>query len=140
MIAIFFVWAMVAWFLQKNRLKNIRQALVPLFAYKTFEFPKHRSLVVRGMNCLQEELSLVLNVKVIIHVQFSENLKMDNFLSPLFYLLEKKLEDEKKYFVHENEFFSVNEILNKINSLSKIKCIFLACNNKIGVWNVKFEL
>ena len=78
--ALFAIWAGAAWFIQQKRLKNT-QALLRILCIDSFELPKQRSTLLRGLKILEHELELFLQVKV--RVGFPGHQKMDVCKNPL---------------------------------------------------------
>lgn len=141
--AIFAVWAIVAWFLLHSRTLALKNALVPLLVLEKIELPKHRSLFFRSLKCLEEELSILLRIKVVISCPMSDcTIYPQSMLKPLCLLLNPKSYDDKKYFKLQNNYFTLNEFNKKISINSKVKeiCFIYTNENKDhSFWNVEIK-
>lgn len=120
--AVFSIWTGVAWFMQNSRLNSLKYALVPLLSLDKIEFPKHRSLFVRGVKSLEIELTTLLNIKVTIHCIISDSSKYKPCIFRSFCLLfNKNFFIEEKFFIFENNSLTLNELITKIKNHSKTK-------------------
>ncbi len=141
--AVFTIWTGVAWFIMQNRRSSLRNALVPLLCLEKIEFPKHRSLFVRGINALEEELSIQLQSKVTINCPISDNIYYlpSIFRSFCLFFTSNHL-DEVKNIKFENKYFTLSEFNNKIvkkEKTKKIRFSILKENNNTCHWQAEIH-
>ncbi len=141
--AVFSIWAGVAWFIMQNRLSSLRNALVPLLSLEKIEFPKHRSLFVRGIRSLEEELSIILQSKVTIQCPISDNTYYFPSIFRTFCLfINNNHADEIKNIKFENNLFTLNDLNNKIvkkEKVKKISFIILKENSNNCLWQMEIH-
>ncbi|APJ03217.1 hypothetical protein [Silvanigrella aquatica] len=122
--AVFAIWAAVAWFIIQNRATQLRQALIPMLSLKKIEFPKHRSIFVRAIKSLEEELSTFLQLKVKIKYSVEpEKCYSPSIFRPFCLLFSNKFEAEEKCIKFKNEYYTLNEFLKIMKEHSKIKFV-----------------
>lgn len=97
------IWGIVVFLSMEKKYSQVRQHLVPLLLCQDFEFPSDRSLLVRGIVCLQGELSLTLNKTVQIEYHFFETLNRELFLAPIANLLYPTRGSDLKVFLLESK-------------------------------------
>ncbi|WP_397599876.1 hypothetical protein [Silvanigrella sp.] len=120
--AVFTIWACVAWFIQNNRSSSIRNALVPLLSLNKIEFPKHRSLFIRGVKSLEEELSIKIQTKVKINCKITETISYNPIIFRTFCLFfNSKILDEEKVILFENNYFTLFDLIINIKKRAKVK-------------------
>ena len=141
--AVFTVWAVVAWFILLNRSSSLRNALIPLLSLEKIEFPKHRSLFVRGIKSLEEELSISLQTKVTIKCPISDNTHYyPSILHPFCSFFNKNQAENTKNIIFENHNYNLSDINNKILKKSKIKKISFKMqkeNNSDCLWQMEIH-
>jgi hypothetical protein len=141
--AVFTVWAGVAWFILQNRSAALRNALVPLLSLEKIEFPKHRSLFVRGIKSLEEELSILLQSKVTIKCPIFDNTYyLPSILRTFCVIFNSNHPDEVKNIKFKNDYFTLSEFNNKIIKKSKSKKISFIIqreNNNNCLWQVEIH-
>ncbi|MBX9837270.1 MAG: hypothetical protein K2X69_03035 [Silvanigrellaceae bacterium] len=120
--AVFTIWACVAWFIQNNRSSSIRNALVPLLSLNKIEFPKHRSLFIRGVKSLEEELSIKIQTKVKINCKITETISYNPIIFRTFCLFfNSKILDEEKFILFEYNYFTLFDLIINIKKRAKVK-------------------
>jgi hypothetical protein len=113
--ALFILWIMVAFFFLRNKIEDIKQNFLPLFAIEHIELPKHKSLFVRSIHLLQEELSETFSKKTTIFVPKTEHFFcVSSFFKPLFLILNPQIEDHKKYFLFNEKPLCLKDLLKNI--------------------------
>ena len=141
--AVFTIWTGVAWFIMQNRSSSLRNALVPLLSLEKIEFPKHRSLFIRGIKALEEELSILLQSKVTINCPISDNIYYFPSIFRTFCLFFNSNHlDEVKNIKFKNNYFTLSELNNKIVKKEKAKKIsfsMLRENNNNCHWQVEIH-
>lgn len=141
--AVFTIWAGVAWFILQNRSSLLRSSLIPLLNLEKIEFPKHRSLFIRGINSLEEELSILLQSKVTIKCPIADDIYyLPSVLRTFCLFFNNKHLDEIRNIKFENNYFTLNEFNNKIIKKSKVKklrFIIQKENDNTYFWQVEIN-
>ena len=139
--AVFTIWAATAWFISQNRQKSIRCALVPLLCLEKIEFPKHRSLFIRAIKSLEDELSSLFQIKITITCPISNNTFYFPSMFKTFCLFfSEKNFNETANIEFENKYFTLHDLrlkLMKTPKIKKINFIIQNKNDKIYFWQVE---
>lgn len=131
LFALFFLWGFI-WFLwTKNKLDGLRSHLLPAILLNNIQFPKHRSLLVRAIKILQDEISNKFNCCVEIQLEIStiNAQTIPNFLLPMCYLIWEQELDNEKWFAKGEDFYTCKEF----------KFLFQEKNLKMLLFNFNFE-
>ena len=130
--AVFTIWACVAWFIQNNRSSSIRNALVPLLSLNKIEFPKHRSIFIRGVKSLEEELSIKIQTKVKINCKIKENsIYYPNIFRTFCLFFNNNILDDEKNILFENNYLTLSELVINIKKRTKVKNLNFILNQTI---------
>ena len=132
---LFVIIAFVWWLATKKKYLQLKDVLIPTLLRNKIEFPQDRSLVVRSVTYLQEELSEYFQCKVKIEVKFLKS--SYNFLTPLCYLLWKSELEQNKYFRLKGDDYSSKELISYVMLQVNKKNITLNYNFDKNIWNVE---
>lgn len=137
------IWGIVVFLSLEKKYSQIRQHLVPLLLCQDFEFPSDRSLLVRGIVCLQRELSLTLNKTVRIEYHFFETLNRERFLMPLANLLYPTVGPSPKVFLLEanHDPLCAADLCAQLSQMPQAHTIYFSHSGKSHdkIWMVRME-
>ncbi|WP_186645871.1 hypothetical protein [Fluviispira vulneris] len=140
---IFAVWAGVAWFILNNRYRALRENLVPTLCLKNLNMTDNRSLLIRALRTLEEELTISYKIKFSIDINsFKEEKNPQRLLLSLSSLLiPKSLKSEIQYEFN-NKTMNAKEFTQNILADNKIKKLYISYLNKTDnennyVWKVE---
>ena len=139
-IFVFFIlFTFIWWFSVKRKLDLYKNVFVQLLSRKKIQFPQDRSLVVRGGNFLEEELSSHFHCPIIIQTKigdFSKN-QYDNFMLPLCDFLLNLSENETKSFFLEQRLLGVQELTSYVKQVNNKKGFNFYYDYNKKRWNVE---
>lgn len=139
--AVFLVWGLIAWIYLHKKLASFKFTLIPILCQKHLFFPKHRSLFVRAIHCISEEITQLTTKKVKFQYVITEQTKLPiEILHPFALFFTKQQDNGSKIFYYQNGYFTFSELLFKIKPMSDIKIIRFVLaqdNSEFFYWTVE---
>ncbi len=140
---IFAVWAGVAWFIIHNRYRALRENLVPTLCLINLNMSENRSLLIRALRTLEEELTISYKIKFSIDINsFKEKKDPQKLLISLSSLLNPKSLKTESLYEFNNKTMNAKEFTQNITADKKIKKIIISNLNKTDyennfIWKVE---
>ncbi|WP_158997031.1 hypothetical protein [Pigmentibacter ruber] len=139
--AVFLIWGLLAWIILHKKLNELRISLLPILCQKQIEFPKHRSIFIRSIHYISDELTRMTGKKIKFHYKIELLAKLPvDILYPFALLNSKSLGCNEKIFYYADEYFSLTEILFKIRNLPHAKALNFILTEKTNhsfFWKVE---
>lgn len=120
--AVFLIWGLLAWIFLYRKINSLRLSLIPMLSQKQIEFPKHRSLFVRSMHCIENEIrqNTTKNINFICNFDLKAIIPME-VIYPFAFLFTKSFENTEKIFYYENTYYTLKDVLVKIEKQTNTK-------------------
>jgi hypothetical protein len=137
----FVLGAFVWWLSTKKKLETFKNVLIPIVLTNKIELPRDRSLIVRSIIFLEEELTLYYNIKVFINFNYRELSKdyNKNFLTPLCYLIwHRNFENNKNFFCNET-YYTCQELNSHVKMKKNIKKLVFKYDLDKEIWIMEFS-
>ncbi|KAB8031933.1 hypothetical protein [Fluviispira multicolorata] len=136
--AIFAVWAGVAWFILHNRYQSLRENLIPSLCLQNINITQNRSLFIRAIRTLEQELFHSFKIKFSIDINsFNTKKESHTLLLSLSSLINPKSLGQEIFFEYNHQILSANEFIKSITSQNKLKKIHISY--KENTENSKFN-
>ncbi len=120
--AVFLIWGLLAWIFLYRKINSLRFSLIPILSQKQIELPKQRSLFVRSLHCLENELKQITTKKISFtcNIQLTTKIPVEIFF-PFSFIYTKHSENTEKIFYYESEYHPLKEVLVKIEKTTETK-------------------
>lgn len=126
-IAVFFIWGIVAWYFLNNRLLSLKKSLIPALCTEQLNPIQHKSLVIRAFRTIENELSILLKAKI--KIKIDETLLKDNLhlkLNALSCLLNPNLATLNFIYKFKNKIFNNQQLMTELANYTELKYLYFS--------------